>query len=134
MTAASPVGTRCRHIPTLRIGGPAALPCPRSSAPQRVPSQPAHAVPQTWDYEQGTVLTDPSGVAFGDYYGRLVAHYVEGGFVDEAGVFRPSPYRFNISCVRAAAAANPCNGRRGDDRAPQRTENGCAQSSAADAV
>ena len=58
---------------------------------------------QTWDYEQGTVLTDPTGVAFGDYYGRLVAHYVEGGFVDEAGVFRPSPYHFNISCVRTAA-------------------------------
>ena len=44
---------------------------------------------ETWGYEQGTTLRDASGRELGDYYGRLVAHYVEGGFVDEAGRFIP---------------------------------------------
>ena len=44
---------------------------------------------EVWDYEQGRELVDPTGTAVGDYYGRLVAHYVEGGFVDEAGRFIP---------------------------------------------
>ena len=44
---------------------------------------------ETWYYEQGSALRDPTGVEIGDYYGRLVAHYVEGGFVDEGGRFVP---------------------------------------------
>jgi hypothetical protein len=41
---------------------------------------------ETWGYERGKVLADPTLQALGDYYGRLVAHYVEpGGFLDEAG-------------------------------------------------
>ena len=42
---------------------------------------------ETWSYEHGTVLVDPTGAAVGDYYGRLIAYYTEGGFVDEAGDF-----------------------------------------------
>jgi hypothetical protein len=42
-----------------------------------------------WHYEQGTQVVDPTYQAFGDYYGRLVAHYVEGGFTDEYGAFVP---------------------------------------------
>ena len=41
----------------------------------RVP-YPDDPLGETWDYEQGTVLVDTTGTAFGDYYGRLVAHYV----------------------------------------------------------
>lgn len=48
----------------------------------------------TGGYEKGVALADPSGRAFGDYYGRLVAHYVEGGFTDEAGAWVPG---FNLS-------------------------------------
>jgi hypothetical protein len=32
-----------------------------------------------WSYEQGTQVHDPTFQQFGDYYGRLVAHYVEVG-------------------------------------------------------
>ena len=44
---------------------------------------------ETWVYERGAALMDPTGVQIGDYYGRLLAHYLEGGFVDEAGRFIP---------------------------------------------
>ena len=41
---------------------------------------------EVWDYEQGSALADPTGFAVGEYYGRLLAHYIEpGGFIDEAG-------------------------------------------------
>ena len=51
---------------------------------------------ETWSYEQGTTLVDTSGRQFGDYYGRLVAHYTDGGFTDEYGVFQSSPYHYTI--------------------------------------
>ena len=44
---------------------------------------------ETWGYESGKVFRDPTLKDLGDYYGRLVAHYVEGGFVDEGGRFIP---------------------------------------------
>ena len=44
---------------------------------------------EVWDYEQGNALVDPSGAAVGDYYGRLLAHYIEGGFLDEGGRWIP---------------------------------------------
>jgi hypothetical protein len=44
---------------------------------------------EVWDYEQGNALVDPTGFAVGEYYGRLLAHYIEGGFLDEAGRFIP---------------------------------------------
>lgn len=41
---------------------------------------------ETFSYESGLALIDPTGTALGDYYGRLLAHYLEpGGFIDEAG-------------------------------------------------
>lgn len=40
---------------------------------------------ETWGYEQGTALVDPTAATFGAYYGRLLAYYTEGGFTDEAG-------------------------------------------------
>ena len=32
---------------------------------------------ETWGYEQGAALVDPTGTEVGDYYGRLLAHYIE---------------------------------------------------------
>ena len=51
---------------------------------------------ETWGYETGSAFRDDSLVELGDYYGRLVAHYVEGGFTDEAGRFIPG-YKLRIS-------------------------------------
>jgi len=51
---------------------------------------------ETWGYEQGRVFRDPTLKDLGDYYGRLVAHYVEGGFVDEGGRFIPG-FNYTIS-------------------------------------
>ena len=36
-----------------------------------------------WNYTQGTELRDPSMKELGDYYGRLVSWYLNGGFTDE---------------------------------------------------
>ena len=51
-----------------------------------------------WSYESGNTLVDPTARAFGEYYGRLVAHYIEpGGSTDEYGVPLPpaagGPYK-----------------------------------------
>jgi hypothetical protein len=50
----------------------------------------------TWTYTQGTELRDPSGKELGDYYGRLVSWYVNGGFTDEYGKRRESGHHFKI--------------------------------------
>ncbi len=50
----------------------------------------------TWDYTQGTELVDPSGRQLGDYYGRLVSWYVNGGFTDELGKRHESGHHFKI--------------------------------------
>ena len=50
----------------------------------------------TWDYTQGTELRDPSGKELGDYYGRLVSWYVNGGFTDEYGKRHESGHHFKI--------------------------------------
>jgi hypothetical protein len=49
---------------------------------------------ETWGYEIGRAFRDPALKDLGDYYGRLVAHYVEGGFTDEAGRWIPG---YNLS-------------------------------------
>jgi hypothetical protein len=50
-----------------------------------------------WDYTQGTELRDPTGKELGDYYGRLVSWYVNGGFSDENGVRHESGYHYKFS-------------------------------------
>ena len=50
----------------------------------------------TWDYTQGTELRDPSGKELGEYYGRLVSWYANGGFTDENGKRHESGYHFNM--------------------------------------
>src|ERR1017187_2865459 len=51
-----------------------------------------------WDYTQGTELLHPAGKELGDYYGRLVSWYVNGGFTDENGVRREPghPYKLPV--------------------------------------
>jgi hypothetical protein len=50
----------------------------------------------TWNYTQGTELVHPDGKELGDYYGRLVSWYVNGGFTDENGVRHESGYHYKI--------------------------------------
>ncbi len=50
----------------------------------------------TWDYTQGTELRDPTGKELGDYYGRLVGWYVNGGFTDENGKKHESGYHYKV--------------------------------------
>ena len=50
----------------------------------------------TWDYTQGTELRDPTGNELGDYYGRLVSWYVNGGFTDENGKKHESGYHYKL--------------------------------------
>jgi hypothetical protein len=50
----------------------------------------------TWDYTEGTELRDPTGKELGDYYGRLVSWYVNGGFADENGVRHESGYHYKL--------------------------------------
>ena len=49
-----------------------------------------------WNYTQGTELRDPRGKELGDYYGRLVSWYVNGGFTDEYGKRHESGHHFKI--------------------------------------
>jgi hypothetical protein len=50
----------------------------------------------TWNYTQGTELLHPDGKELGEYYGRLVSWYVNGGFTDENGVRHESGYHYKI--------------------------------------
>jgi hypothetical protein len=50
----------------------------------------------TWEYTKGTELRDPSGKELGNYYGRLVSWYVNGGFTDENSVHHNSGYHYKL--------------------------------------
>jgi len=50
-----------------------------------------------WNYEQGNQLVEQTAHQFGDYYGRLLAWYTDGGFVDEQGGRHVSGHFYNIS-------------------------------------
>jgi hypothetical protein len=50
-----------------------------------------------WDYEQGSTLRDPTAGEIGEYFGRVLAWYTEGGFTDEAGRFHSSGHYFNLT-------------------------------------
>jgi hypothetical protein len=61
--------------------------------PVAYPADPSQV---TWDYEQGTVLRDPSMKEVADYYARLVSWYTQGGFTDEFGKHHESGYHYSI--------------------------------------
>jgi glycosyl hydrolase family 39 (putative alpha-L-iduronidase) len=50
----------------------------------------------TWNYEQGTQLSDPSGQQVADYYARLLSWYTNGGFTDETGQKHESGHHYSI--------------------------------------
>ncbi len=50
----------------------------------------------TWNYTQGTELLHRDGKELGEYYGRLVSWYVNGGFTDENGARHESGYHYKI--------------------------------------
>jgi hypothetical protein len=65
----------------------------KTGKPVTYPDDPNKVV---WNYTQGTELRDPSGKELGDYYGRLVSWYVNGGFTDENGVRHESGYHYKF--------------------------------------
>ena len=65
----------------------------KTDKPVTYPSDPNQV---DWNYTQGTELKDPSGKQIGDYYGRLVSWYVNGGFTDENGKEHHSGYHYSI--------------------------------------
>ena len=65
----------------------------KTEKPVTYPADPNQVV---WNYTQGTELRDPSGKELGDYYGRLVSWYVNGGFTDENGVRHESGYHYKF--------------------------------------
>jgi hypothetical protein len=65
----------------------------RTDQPIRFPDDPNQVF---WDYTKGTELRDPSGKELGDYYGRLVSWYTQGGFTDENGVRHESGYHYSF--------------------------------------
>jgi hypothetical protein len=65
----------------------------KTDKPVTYPDDPSKVV---WDYTQGNELRDPTGKELGDYYGRLVSWYVNGGFTDENGVRHESGYHYKF--------------------------------------
>jgi hypothetical protein len=65
----------------------------KTDKPVTYPADPNQVI---WDYTQGSELRDPTGRELGDYYGRLVSWYVNGGFADENDVRHESGYHFKL--------------------------------------
>jgi hypothetical protein len=63
---------------------------------EKTVTYPADPNQVTWEYTQGTELRDPSGKELGEYYGRLVSWYVNGGFTDENGARHDSGYHYKL--------------------------------------
>ena len=57
--------------------------------PVTYPSDPNQVV---WNYTQGVEPVDPTNKQIGEYIGRLVAWYANGGFTDELGMEHKSGY------------------------------------------
>jgi len=65
----------------------------KTDQPVKYPNDPNQVF---WDYTQGTELRDPSGKELGDYFGRLVSWYTQGGFNDENGKRHESGYHYTF--------------------------------------
>ena len=65
----------------------------KTAKPVQYPSDPNQVL---WNYTQGTELRDPSGKELGDYFGRLVSWYTQGGFTDENGKRHDSDYHYTF--------------------------------------
>jgi len=51
---------------------------------------------QAWHYAQGRELRDPTFREVADYFARIVAWYVKGGFTDELGKWHPSGHHYKL--------------------------------------
>ena len=65
----------------------------KTEQPVKYPDDPNQVF---WDYTKGAELRDPSGKELGDYFGRLVSWYVNGGFTDENGKKHESGYHYSL--------------------------------------
>ena len=65
----------------------------KTDQPVRYPEDPNQVF---WNYTQGTELRDVSGKELGDYFGRLVSWYTQGGFTDENGKKHTSGYHYSF--------------------------------------
>jgi Glycosyl hydrolases family 39 len=65
----------------------------KTDQPVKYPQDPNQVF---WDYTKGTELRDPTGKELGDYFGRLVSWYTEGGFTDENGKRHESGYHYTF--------------------------------------
>src|SRR5256885_16325720 len=65
----------------------------KTDQPVKYPDDPNQVF---WNYTQGTELKDPSGKELGDYFGRLVSWYADGGFTDENGKKHTSGYHYSF--------------------------------------
>jgi len=57
---------------------------------------PADPNQQAWHYTQGTELRDPTFREVADYFARIVAWYVKGGFTDELGKRHHSGHHYKV--------------------------------------
>lgn len=48
-----------------------------------------------WNYNTGNELVDPTCTAIGQYFGRLISWFTQGGFTDEYGEFHRSPHKID---------------------------------------
>jgi hypothetical protein len=65
----------------------------KTEQPVKYPDDPNQVF---WNYTQGSELRDPTGKELGDYFGRLVSWYVQGGFTDENGKRHESGYHYKL--------------------------------------
>lgn len=83
-TAGHPIVLNFSAIPEWMFKTPAQVPYPSD------PTMP------TWQYEQGKELRDPTAREVADYFARVVAWHVNGGFTDELGKWHPSGHRWKV--------------------------------------
>ncbi len=65
----------------------------KTAEPVRYPADPRK---EAWHYGQGTELRDPTYREVADYFARLVAWHVKGGFTDELGKWHPSGHHYKV--------------------------------------
>jgi hypothetical protein len=65
----------------------------KTDKPVTYPSDPNQVV---WNYTQGVEPVDPTNKQIGEYIGRLVAWYTNGGFTDELGKEHKSGYHYKF--------------------------------------
>jgi hypothetical protein len=65
----------------------------KTDKPVTYPADPNQVV---WNYTQGAEPIDPTNKQIGDYMGRLVSWYTQGGFTDELGKEHKSGYHYKF--------------------------------------